>query len=90
MTDYYAQAGYPVRFDWGTDGADAVAPGAAYVAVVDVLTFTTTLTVAVGRAARLRQRAGADRPRLPRRRGGGRRTDSPAVPVLTYGWFRAG
>lgn len=49
MRDYYAQAGYRVRFDWGTDGADAVAPGAAYVAVVDVLTFTTTLTVAVER-----------------------------------------
>ena len=41
------QGGYRVRFDWGPVGADAVAPGAAYVAVVDVLSFTTTLTVAV-------------------------------------------
>lgn len=39
---------FRVRFDWGPVGADAVAPGAAYVAVVDVLSFTTTLTVAVG------------------------------------------
>jgi 2-phosphosulfolactate phosphatase len=41
------QGGYQVRFDWGPVGADAIAPGAAYVAVVDVLSFTTTLTVAV-------------------------------------------
>lgn len=41
------QGGYRVRFDWGPVGADAVAPGAAFVAVVDVLSFTTTLTVAV-------------------------------------------
>jgi 2-phosphosulfolactate phosphatase len=41
------QAGYRVRFDWGPAGADMVAPGAAFVAVVDVLSFTTTLTVAV-------------------------------------------
>jgi 2-phosphosulfolactate phosphatase len=45
----YTQPGYAVRFDWGTEGADAVGPGAAYVAVVDVLSFTTTLTVAVER-----------------------------------------
>jgi 2-phosphosulfolactate phosphatase len=41
------QGGYRVRFDWGPLGADAVSPGAAYVAVVDVLSFTTTLTVAI-------------------------------------------
>src|SRR4051794_34845472 len=41
------QGGYRVRFDWGPVGADAVAPGAAFVAVVDVLSFTTTLTVAI-------------------------------------------
>ncbi|WP_127503164.1 2-phosphosulfolactate phosphatase [Actinoplanes solisilvae] len=41
------QGGFRVRFDWGPVGADAVAPGAAFVAVVDVLSFTTTLTVAV-------------------------------------------
>lgn len=41
------QGGYRVRFDWGPVGADVVSPGAAFVAVVDVLSFTTTLTVAV-------------------------------------------
>ncbi|MCA2214679.1 2-phosphosulfolactate phosphatase [Jidongwangia harbinensis] len=49
VRDCYTQAGYAVRFDWGPEGADAVAPGAAFVAVVDVLSFTTTLTVAVER-----------------------------------------
>jgi 2-phosphosulfolactate phosphatase len=42
-------AGYRVRFDWGPVGAEAVAAGAAVVAVVDVLSFTTTVTVAVER-----------------------------------------
>jgi 2-phosphosulfolactate phosphatase len=47
MTLADGQGGYRVRFDWGPLGADAIAPGAAFVAVVDVLSFTTTLTVAV-------------------------------------------
>ena len=50
---YYRQDGYRVRFDWGPEGADAVTPGAAFVAVVDVLSFTTTLTVAVERGIRV-------------------------------------
>jgi 2-phosphosulfolactate phosphatase len=49
VRDCYTQRGHAVRFDWGTEGADAVGPGAAFVAVVDVLSFTTTLTVAVER-----------------------------------------
>jgi 2-phosphosulfolactate phosphatase len=47
VTSPYAQDGYRVRFDWGPPGADAVGPGASVVAVVDVLSFTTTLSVAV-------------------------------------------
>jgi 2-phosphosulfolactate phosphatase len=43
----YAQDGFRARFDWGPLGAEAVGPGAAIVAVVDVLSFTTALTVAV-------------------------------------------
>ncbi|WP_037142501.1 2-phosphosulfolactate phosphatase [Rhodococcoides fascians] len=35
-----------VRFDWGTSGASAIASGADVAVVVDVLSFTTTLTVA--------------------------------------------
>jgi 2-phosphosulfolactate phosphatase len=49
VKDFYTQTGYAVRFDWGPEGADAVGAGAAFVAVVDVLSFTTTLTVAVER-----------------------------------------
>jgi 2-phosphosulfolactate phosphatase len=45
----YAQDGHRLRCDWGPAGADAVAPDAAVVAVVDVLSFTTTVSVAVER-----------------------------------------
>jgi 2-phosphosulfolactate phosphatase len=43
----YAQDGFRARFDWGRAGAQAVAPGTTVAAVVDVLSFTTALTVAV-------------------------------------------
>jgi 2-phosphosulfolactate phosphatase len=49
MNADWTQAGRGVRFDWGPTGADAVGPGATLVAVVDVLSFTTTLTVAAER-----------------------------------------
>jgi len=42
-----------IRFEWGPAGAAAIAPGAEVVAVVDVLSFTTTLTVAVERGIRV-------------------------------------
>ncbi|MEV5960233.1 2-phosphosulfolactate phosphatase [Kribbella sp. NPDC051952] len=45
MTSPYAQDGFRVGFDWGPTGAAAV-PG-SIVAVVDVLSFTTAVTVAV-------------------------------------------
>lgn len=44
MTSPYAQQGHRVGFDWGAAGAAAV-PG-RLVAVVDVLSFTTTVSVA--------------------------------------------
>ncbi|GAA1542715.1 hypothetical protein GCM10009741_52640 [Kribbella lupini] len=47
VTSPYAQSGYRVGFDWGPAGAAAV-PG-ALVAVVDVLSFTTSVTVAADR-----------------------------------------
>ncbi|MEV6488194.1 2-phosphosulfolactate phosphatase [Actinoplanes sp. NPDC051633] len=43
------QEPFAVRFEWGPVGAAAVAAGASVVAVVDVLSFTTTLSVAVER-----------------------------------------
>ena len=45
----YDQHGYRVRFDWGLRGAEECGVAAAVVAVVDVLSFTTATTVAVGR-----------------------------------------
>ncbi|MEV4755340.1 2-phosphosulfolactate phosphatase [Micromonospora sp. NPDC049559] len=49
MINPYAQVGYRIRCDWGPIGGDAVGPGAQIVAVVDVLSFTTALTVAADR-----------------------------------------
>jgi 2-phosphosulfolactate phosphatase len=46
MVTPYAQDGYRLRCDWGLTGARELAGTAAIVAVVDVLSFTTTLTVA--------------------------------------------
>ena len=44
--DPYGQAEFGLRFDWGPQGAGAISLGAAAVVVVDVLSFTTTLSVA--------------------------------------------
>ena len=43
----HGQAAYAVRFDWGPTGAAAIADGADVAVVVDVLSFTTTVTIAV-------------------------------------------
>jgi 2-phosphosulfolactate phosphatase len=53
MASPYAQDGFRARFDWGPVGAEAIGPGAAIVAVVDVLSFTTALTVAVDQGMRV-------------------------------------
>jgi 2-phosphosulfolactate phosphatase len=47
----HAQRDATVRMDWGLAGAEAVAADAAIAVVVDVLSFTTTLTVAVDAGA---------------------------------------
>jgi 2-phosphosulfolactate phosphatase len=49
MNEAWRQAGSRIRFDWGPAGADAIGRGTAVVAVVDVLSFTTALTVAAER-----------------------------------------
>ena len=45
----HRQAAYPVRFEWGPTGAAATAGDAAYAVVVDVLSFTTSVCVALER-----------------------------------------
>jgi 2-phosphosulfolactate phosphatase len=45
----HQQTDYRVRFDWGLDGATAVTAGADVAVLIDVLSFTTTLSVALDR-----------------------------------------
>ncbi|TDE10694.1 2-phosphosulfolactate phosphatase [Jiangella asiatica] len=47
MGDWFGQDGYDIRFDWGPVGAQRLAPSAAALVVVDVLSFTTSVSVAV-------------------------------------------
>lgn len=49
----HRQAGHAVRMEWGPTGAAAVAADADVAVVVDVLSFTTTLTVALERGIRV-------------------------------------
>lgn len=47
MGDCFGQAGYGTRFEWGPVGAERIAADVACLVVVDVLSFTTSVTVAV-------------------------------------------
>ncbi|GIF66571.1 hypothetical protein Ais01nite_46060 [Asanoa ishikariensis] len=53
----WSQRGYGVRFEWGPEGARRLAPGSAYAVVVDVLSFTTSVSVLVDAGTRVRPRA---------------------------------
>jgi 2-phosphosulfolactate phosphatase len=44
---FTGQQGYDARFDWGEAGLRALAPGVATIVIVDVLSFTTAVDVAV-------------------------------------------
>ncbi|MFJ7723464.1 2-phosphosulfolactate phosphatase, partial [Rhodococcus erythropolis] len=46
MNPEHRQLDYGLRFDWGLRGAEAIAAGVDVAVVVDVLSFTTTLSVA--------------------------------------------
>ncbi|WP_203704708.1 2-phosphosulfolactate phosphatase [Asanoa iriomotensis] len=56
----WLQRGYGVRFDWGPEGARRLAPGSAYAVVVDVLSFTTSVSVLVDAGTRVHPRAWHD------------------------------
>lgn len=47
MNAAHRQLDFRIRFDWGLSGAAAIAEGADVAVVVDVLSFTTTLSVAL-------------------------------------------
>jgi 2-phosphosulfolactate phosphatase len=49
VLDAHRQADAALRLEWGPTGAAAVAPGCAVGVVIDVLSFTTTVTVAADR-----------------------------------------
>jgi 2-phosphosulfolactate phosphatase len=49
----FAQPGTGVRFDWGLAGAAELGRVCAVLVVVDVLSFTTSVDVAVGRGMRV-------------------------------------
>jgi 2-phosphosulfolactate phosphatase len=49
VLDAHRQTTFALRLEWGPTGATAVGPGCAVAVVVDVLSFTTTVTVAADR-----------------------------------------
>ncbi|WUS97172.1 2-phosphosulfolactate phosphatase [Streptomyces sp. NBC_00708] len=53
MDDWFRQAGSGARFDWGPVGAERLAADVACLVVVDVLSFTTSVTVAVESGTRV-------------------------------------
>ncbi|WP_405638954.1 hypothetical protein [Streptomyces sp. NBC_00019] len=53
MGDWAAQSGSGIRFEWGPAGAGRLAAQAACLVIVDVLTFTTAVSVAVQQGTRV-------------------------------------
>jgi 2-phosphosulfolactate phosphatase len=49
--DWFDQGEFGVRFDWGPNGLRRLAPRSDVVVIVDVLSFTTAVDVALGRGA---------------------------------------
>lgn len=60
MAEWWAQARYGVRFEWGPAGAATLASSSSCLVVVDVLSFTTTVTVAAEAGTQVYPYAWAD------------------------------
>lgn len=71
-----AQISYDVRFEWGPAGAAALAPSSSCLAVVDVLSFSTSVTVAVEAGTRVYPCAW---PAEPAAESGAKRAAEPAA-----------
>lgn len=48
---WFEQGGFSIRFGWGPNGLRRLAPGADVVVIIDVLSFSTSVDIAVGRGA---------------------------------------
>ncbi|MFC9825741.1 2-phosphosulfolactate phosphatase [Streptomyces erythrochromogenes] len=60
MSDWFLQRPYGVRFEWGPTGAQRLAADVACLVVVDVLSFTTSVAVAVEAGTRVHPYAWRD------------------------------
>lgn len=54
MRRIFGQHDATIRFDWGEDGLGALVDDCAVLIIVDVLTFSTTVDIAVGHGTRVR------------------------------------
>jgi 2-phosphosulfolactate phosphatase len=53
IDDVYTQDGYDIRLEWGVEGVDALAGRCGVLVIVDVLSFSTSVDIAVARGARI-------------------------------------
>ena len=51
MTSWYSQSQYDIRFEWGIEGARQLSSDVDVVIVVDILSFSTCVDIAVSSGA---------------------------------------
>ncbi|MFC4085548.1 2-phosphosulfolactate phosphatase [Amycolatopsis samaneae] len=51
--DIWEQPGYDVRLEWGAEGIENLGPGCTALVIVDVLSFSTTTDIVLGRGSRV-------------------------------------
>ena len=90
----HGQSQYQVRFDWGLEGARAIAVDADVIVVIDVLSFTTAVDVATNRGAEVVVSGGPDAPALAERLGavlaGPRDGEGPSLSPASLSGLAAG